>query len=108
VKGWNGWLGWLGWGVDGGAPAQPASDGPWRRLTGEYPKARPRPVVVVVPPELPLPPPAPTQPAPIVVMVSGESVFREQLLGALTVPVPRGTERGRDEAELAIALLLAA
>jgi hypothetical protein len=97
---------------EGGA-AQPAVDGPWRKLSGEYPKPNKRrksgpllePVLVHFPP--PLSPRPPAAPAPIVLVVSGESPYRDVIAGELVAPVPRETPPPA-ELEMAIALLLAA
>jgi hypothetical protein len=85
-------------------PPASAADGPWRKLTGDYPRVRRRepPPVIPFPPALPAP-----APAPIAVVAWRDSPYREQLLGELVAPVPRETT-GREDEELAIALLLAA
>jgi hypothetical protein len=97
------------WGTDAAAAA--AVHGPWRLLSGDYPKPRERKKIIWpgdadFPPRLPQPAPE-RRPAPpeLRVVVSGESPFREQILADLGRPVPRETD---PDLELAIALLLAA
>lgn len=98
-----------------GAQASPnVNDGAWRKLTGEYPKPRrrkkPAPQVAPLFPlhtTKPAPQPAPRSAPQLRVVVSGDSPYREQLLGELAAPVPRETVQDQDYG-LAIALLLAA
>jgi hypothetical protein len=94
--------------VSGGE--QPAVvDGPWRLLTGEYPKPRRREERPQLPPlmlpRLPVPPPVAAPELRIV--IERESPFREILGAEISLP-PKPIKRPDEDADLAIALLLAA
>lgn len=80
--------------------------GPWRRLTGEYPKPRKRRKLELPPApsiDAPLPPPVP---APIPVVGYADSPYRDQLFGELARLIPLEMAMG-DKDDLALALLLA-
>lgn len=98
------------WGA--GEAAAPVVDGPWRELTGEYPKPQARRRVL---PELPplvlplLPPSVEVIELPAVsVVIDKESPFREILLADDFTPVPPRPVQLDDDELTAVALLLAA
>lgn len=107
------------WGASQPA-SQPAIDGPWRKLTGEYPKRRKRREPAPLLEAISIPPLA----APAIALRQARAAraenaelraehavveMREALIGELLeLHDSRGTGPARAEAELAIALLLAA
>lgn len=85
-------------------PQQPGSQGPWRELTGEYPKPRRRKQPRTLPwPAMPMPEPPKSRPRPLRLAV--EAPFEAAIAGELAGPASRGTP---DPDDLAIALLLGA
>lgn len=105
------------WGEASQGASQPAIDGPWRKLTGEYPKRRKRREPAPLLEAISIPPLA--APAIVPRQVRAENAelraehavveMREAVIGELLEPHDsRETGPARAEAELAIALLLAA
>jgi len=100
--------------VSGGAQQPAPSDGPWVKLTGEYPKPRRRkrkprpPSAIPFPAELPASPAPPAIAPPALRLVESEAApFRESIEASLVAPATVIVPLDEDAA-LAIALLLAA
>jgi hypothetical protein len=101
------------WGTEDAAAAA-TTDGPWRLLSGDYPKPRPRDVIVWPGDAIPVERPAPIAPPPpapraerelaLRLVIQADSPFIDLVAPAGAV-VSRGTLPAR---ELALVLLLAA